>query len=281
MRDLTPLILQAFTPDPASGRVTLEDPMVAVDMVLKDNAIDLETGELGTRFHWATMERTVDSINVLGVSTGFGPFTYQPKLRGVPQVSFSSSHATSGGSFTAVNLDNEVGLYVGQLEAVFNRADVRLHLCFKKSDGNYEADTLFVGRVVSVKGDQSACEFQVVADTDDKSAIVAGRQLTQNCVWLAVGGYKGPGCRYSGPEPECNGIKEDTVLGCRAKGWEAFFGGANFEVVLTSTANGFEYNDPDGYPGPGGGTYFGPGDGEPGGGRGRVPHMPREPLDRT
>lgn len=264
MRDLTPFIIQTFTTLQPDGALVLDEPMVAADIKLRD--------AFGTTFRWATGNITIDTLDVLGVSVPVGPFDYLSYLREDPEVTFNQSHATSGGSLSAQNLDNVVGEFTASLEAIFNRADVRIYFCLKKPSGLYEADTVFVGRITSVGGDQKLCTFELTADTDDKSSVVAGRQLTQRCIWGAVGGYKGAGCRYPGPEPTCSLIKEDVENGCRAKGWEFAFGGANFEVgSVNSDAAGFPYNDPDGFPFPGGGNYFPPGDDDGPGRRGRLP----------
>jgi hypothetical protein len=257
-RDLTPFIIQSLTPQGDDGSVTMVRPHIAFDIKLKDEA--------GTVLRWATGDVTVDSINVMGVSTAFGPFAYTDVVREVPNVRFTQAHAPDGGTFSTQNVDNLIGEVVGGLEAVFTGADVTMHYLFLKANGNYEADTIFVGRCKSAKKDkgQPTCTFIVVSDVNDKAAVVAGRSLTQKCWWGTYGGYKGPGCRYPGPEPTCSLVKEDAVNGCRAKAWEFAFGGADFEIVLPTRGSGFGYDDVDGFPGPGGGTYFGPGGVGPG-----------------
>jgi hypothetical protein len=243
LRDLTPFIIQALTPTETDGALLMEDLHLAFEVTLRDEA--------NTVLRWSTGILTADSINNQGYSQAWGPYSYSPEVRGVPNVAFTLSKAPDGGTLQIQNLDNVIGTLAGSLEDLFNKARVVMYVCFKKPSGNYEVDPVFVGLIDGVGGEDT-CEFDLVSDFSDKGALVAARYLTQHC----IAAYKGFQCRYSGPEPTCSFIKEDAVNGCRAKGWEFAFFGANFDIAKalelqaaqatlgTGRPTGFDYGNP-------------------------------------
>lgn len=226
MRDLTPLIIQATTPSTADGAVVCSD-LVAANIVLRD----------GTMLRVAQGQITVSSVNAFGVSTPVEPVNYTADLRGVPNVRFSEGRAPDGGDLLLQNLTNLYSPLIGQLGRVFDSASVTLYDCFKKPDGTYEADPIFVGKVRDVRGDPELVRMSIVVDYAVRTALVANRQMTQKC----LAGFGDDRCGYPAqPGQTCSKVYDDAEGGCLFWDWQEYFWGApSAQFTARSTSDPF------------------------------------------
>jgi hypothetical protein len=226
MRDLTPLIIQATTPSTVDGAVVCSD-LIAVNITLKD----------GTVLRVAQGEITVSSVNAFGVSTAVVPVSYTADVRGVPNVRFSEGRAPDGGDLLLQNMTNLYSPLIGQLNRVFDSASVVLYDCFKKPDGTYEADPIFVGKVRDVRGDEELVRLSIVVDYAVRTALVANRQLTQKC----LADFGDDRCGYPKlPGQVCSKIYDDAEAGCLFWDWQEYFWGApSAQFTAASTTDPF------------------------------------------
>jgi hypothetical protein len=211
-RDLSPLIIQQTTPSPLDGSINAST-VQAVRITLKNGAI----------LQVANAAITVSSLNDFGVSLAIAPTACVSDVRGVPNVRFSEGKAPDGGDLLLQNLTNLYTPLIGATARVFDGADVVVYDCFKKADGTYEGDVIFVGKVRDARGDPDNARLTLIADYAQRTALVANRPLTQRC--LAT--FGDDRCGYPAqPGQVCSHIYDDKAAGCAFYDWQEFFWGA-------------------------------------------------------
>jgi hypothetical protein len=231
MRDLTPLIIQSLTPTASDGALVLYTH-VAVDIELNDS--------FDTVLRCATGVISIAAINILGTAIALGPLAthgdvraYTAQLRATPDLIFSTGKNPNGLTITIENVSELLTPFVADENTLFDGAKITMSYCWLRSDGAYEADVVFVGKIQdTLELDENEVKLACVADTSAKDALVAGRSLTQRCIAT----FEDDRCRHTGAAPgsTCSKIKEDAVNGCRFWAWEAFFFGANFDTLSTT-----------------------------------------------
>lgn len=219
-RDLTPLIIQSTTRDPVTNALNLKT-QVAVDIVLPDS----------TPLHLATANLVISSLNDGGVSEDLAePVAYQSKLRRIADIVFSRTGAPDTAEFDIEHLSLAWAPYFAAGYGAIDNSDVTIFECFKKPDGTYEADILFIGYVTTVSATTEVVRVPCVGDFSAKTAQVS-RPVTQRCYARE---FEDDICGHTGAPPgsTCSFIKEDAEGGCRFWRWEAMFSGAPFMSAI-------------------------------------------------
>src|SRR5690349_9586026 len=128
---------------------------------------------------------------------------YSNKLRSVSSIKFSMGHAPDTATITVENVSRELGLLLTDTERIIDGAKVEIKRAFRIADGTLEAVTLFVGQVKDIKIDQEIVEITINSDMSKRGTSVAGRTLTQRCIWVfnKNGSGVGPQCGWQTTQP--------------------------------------------------------------------------------
>lgn len=198
---------------------------------------------------------TLYLANGEGVSVNGQP--YDNKLREISSIKFSTSSSPDNAEIKIENVSRELGFVLTDTQRVLDGSSVRIDRLFKVADGTWEPLTIFVGQVKDLKVDQEFIVLTLVSDMNKRGTKVAGRTITQRCLWVfnKNGSGVGPECGWQTSQPgDPNSCDHDvdSSNGCKAHGNLHRFGGV---PAFTSLGSG------NGYDGTGGGWGSGSGGG--------------------
>ena len=185
--------------------------------------------------------------------------TYENKLRAISSIKFSLGKAPDNADLTLENVSRELGFTLTDFQRMLDGSKVVIKRAFKVPSG-WESNTLFVGYIRDVRVSFDVININVTSDMSRRGTSVAGRTITQRCIFRfnTNGSGIGPLCGWVTSQPgnalSCDkGL--DTPNGCQSHGNQHRFGGVPAFTVV-NTGNGYDT-------GSGGDTTWGSG---PGGG---------------
>lgn len=188
---------------------------------------------------------------------------YSNKLRNISNIKFTMGHAPDTATIVVQNVDKELGVILTDTDRFLDGAKAEIKRAFKIADGTFETDTLFVGQVKDIKVTQEAVEISIVSDMSKRGTSVAGRTLTQRCIWVfnKNGSGVGPQCGWVTTQPgdplACD-HDLDSAGGCKGHGNQHRFGGVPAFTAL-GAGNGYDPNSGGGWgSGSGGGWCIHP-----------------------
>lgn len=195
---------------------------LAFDIVLRDT----------TRLQIATATMTVDSLSIDGASVNITPMTFEGRIEGSPDLRHSQANAPDVGSLDVINLDSLFTSIVPDPTRLYDNAEVKVYLCFRKSTGNYEGLQWFEGNVRNVGGEDVA-NFQLLSDMSNRAATL-GQEITQRCLNELGDDFCGVGNLPVGAI--CSKVWNDPESGCLY--WGGVFRGVPF-INPDSIATGY------------------------------------------
>lgn len=185
---------------------------------------------------------------------------YENRLRKISSVKFSLSKTPDEAQIIIENVSRDLGFTLSDFRRALDGSRVEIKQLFK-ANGVWEPDTIFIGQIRDVRVNQEAIELSVNSDMSKRGTSVAGRTITQRCLFRfnVNGSGIGPLCGWSIGQPgnplSCDkGL--DTVNGCQSHGNQHRFGGVP-SFTNIDAGNGYEAG--------GGGIGSGWGDGSGGG----------------
>lgn len=181
-----------------------------------------------------------------GEDVSIGGQDYDNKLRGIGTIKFSLSSSPDNAEINLENVSRELGFVLTDTTRIFDGASVEIKKAFKISDGTFEPVTLFVGQITDTKVNQELITFNVVSDMNRRGTSVAGRTVTQRCIFRfnVNGSGIGPNCGWQTTQPgdplSCD-HDLNSLNGCRSHGNVHRFGGVPAFTAITP-GNGYEPN---------------------------------------
>lgn len=175
---------------------------------------------------------------------------YENKLRAVGTIKFALSSSPDNCDITIENVSRDLGFILTNTTRIFDGASLIVKRAFKIEDGTFEPVTLFVGQIADTKIDQETINFTAVSDMNKRGTSVAGRTVTQRCIWKfnVNGSGVGPNCGWqttqAGDPLSCD-HNLDSVNGCRSHGNVQRYGGVPSFTAITG--NGYDPNDGNGW----------------------------------
>lgn len=143
------------------------------------------------------IEITIPDSSVIYISSAaiqIGTQQYEPLLASISAIKFSKGKAPDNAEF---QIRNENSAYAGLLsepDRVLSGAGIVIKRAFlvTESPRTFETDILFIGNVNEWRVDQDFIRISVVSDMFRRGALLAGRPLTQRCIWV----FKSTECGY-------------------------------------------------------------------------------------
>lgn len=170
---------------------------------------------------------------------------YENKLRNIGAIKFSLGKAPDNTDISIENVSRDLGFTLTDFQRVLDGSKVEIKRAFKVSESTWETNVMFVGYVRDTKVSQDKIDLSLTSDMTRRGTSVAGRPLTQRCIFRfnVNGSGVGPLCGWVTSQPgnplSCDkGL--DTVNGCQAHGNQHRFGGVPAFTAL-DLSNGYDY----------------------------------------
>lgn len=166
---------------------------------------------------------------------------YNPVINKIESIKFSKGRSPDNAEVVIENVSRVFGFLLTDTQRGIDGAKAVIKKAFKIHDGSYEAYPLFIGYVRDVRVDETQLEISIVSDMSRAGTTVAGRTITQRCIWI----FKDKNCGWTiaqtGDPVFCDyGV--DTPKGCKSHSNLHRFGGVPAFTALNS-GNGYDPNN--------------------------------------
>jgi hypothetical protein len=220
-RNLSPTLQAIFSAQAAIGSRCYNSE-IATEITLSDD----------TKLYFATADLTIDTVSTAGASVAITPKAFSARFSGAPELRITSTKAPESAELQIINLDYVVSSVIPNINRMFDGAHVRLYLCFRKSDGNYEGVVMFDGFISEVAGDDEDARMNLVSDGSSVASKI-GKEVTQRCVNVLGDSWCGVNLLPGGAV--CSKIWNDNEAGCAY--WGGVYNGVPFINPLALQEN--------------------------------------------
>jgi hypothetical protein len=166
-------------------------------------------------------------------------YSYVAKIVKDSEVRISTTRTADQMTFSAENVDKELGLTLNNVNTVLIGAKVTCCKVFStlenvpEEERIWENKVLLTGEISSVDATQEEVTIKIISDTAPNVAFIATRPVQEKCPLV----FKGIACGYVGPLTTCNKILQSDD-GCSGRNNVHRYGGIVLKGELNHVISG-------------------------------------------